>query len=218
MYNIDLKEIERRAFRSTFQDGIWDIYLGLLLLLFGIALSLLEFGIVIEWIGVIVITLCLLCMGFFIAGKKYITVPRIGRVTFSAARRSKTKNMTLLLTISFIIGVVLLAIRLVGNEDLFGWIAPVPFPALLFSAVCLVTFSSGAFLLDNIRFHLYGLFYAFPFPIVVILKSHTDMIGLWLLAYGIPSVLMLIVGVVLFYRFLRDYPPLTKEVLHDSVH
>ena len=32
---IDLKELERRAFRSTFQDGLWDIFLGLLLLNMG---------------------------------------------------------------------------------------------------------------------------------------------------------------------------------------
>ena len=29
---INLKELERRAWRSVFQDGLWDIYLGLLLM------------------------------------------------------------------------------------------------------------------------------------------------------------------------------------------
>ena len=27
---INLKEIERKAFRSTYQDGLWDIYFGLI--------------------------------------------------------------------------------------------------------------------------------------------------------------------------------------------
>jgi len=26
---LDLKQIERRAFRSTYQDGLWDLYFGL---------------------------------------------------------------------------------------------------------------------------------------------------------------------------------------------
>jgi len=28
----NLTEIEKKAYRSTFQDGLWDIFLGLLLL------------------------------------------------------------------------------------------------------------------------------------------------------------------------------------------
>ncbi len=34
--NINLKEIERKAYRSTFQDGLWDIFLGLAFLNFPI--------------------------------------------------------------------------------------------------------------------------------------------------------------------------------------
>ena len=29
---IDLKQIERKAFRSTYQDGLWDIYIGLVVI------------------------------------------------------------------------------------------------------------------------------------------------------------------------------------------
>jgi hypothetical protein len=29
---LDLKEIEKRAFLSTYQDGIWDIYYGLIVI------------------------------------------------------------------------------------------------------------------------------------------------------------------------------------------
>lgn len=211
MPDIDLKAIERRAFRSTFQDGLWDIYLGSLLLLFGIALSLFEFGMSIEWIVVIVITLCILSMGIFFGGKKYITVPRIGLVKFGKTRKVRTRKMTLLLVLSFLLGVALLIAGILGDKVQFGWSTPIPFPALVFSAICLVTFSSGAFLLDNIRFYLYGIFYALPFPVVVILNSYTDMSGLWLLAYGLPSIIMLLIGAYLFFCFLRDYPLPAKE-------
>ncbi len=212
MPDIDLKAIERRAFRSTFQDGLWDIYLGLLLLLFGIALSLLEFGMSVEWIFVITIALCILSMGIFFGGKKLITVPRIGRVKFSQARKARTRKMTLLLVASFLLGVVLFIAGILGDKVQFGWNTPIPFPALVFSAICLVAFSSGAFLLDNIRFYLYGIFYALPFPMVIILDSYTDMPGLWLLAYGLPSVIMLLIGGYLFYSFLRDYPLAAREI------
>ena len=31
MNTIDLQDLERKAFRSNFQDGLWDIFLGLML-------------------------------------------------------------------------------------------------------------------------------------------------------------------------------------------
>jgi len=34
--NLDLKELEKKAWRSTFQDGLWDIYFGLLIFGMGI--------------------------------------------------------------------------------------------------------------------------------------------------------------------------------------
>ncbi len=32
---LNLKEIEKRAFRSTYQDGLWDIYYGLVVISMG---------------------------------------------------------------------------------------------------------------------------------------------------------------------------------------
>ena len=34
--NINLKALEKKAWRSVFQDGLWDIFLGLLLMAFGL--------------------------------------------------------------------------------------------------------------------------------------------------------------------------------------
>ena len=35
--NINLKALEKKAWRSVFQDGLWDIFLGLLLMAFGLS-------------------------------------------------------------------------------------------------------------------------------------------------------------------------------------
>ena len=32
MNQINLKELERKAFRSTYQDGLWDMYFGLIVI------------------------------------------------------------------------------------------------------------------------------------------------------------------------------------------
>ena len=42
--NLDLKILERKAFRSVHQDGLWDIYLGGLLLVLSLTFSIPENG------------------------------------------------------------------------------------------------------------------------------------------------------------------------------
>ena len=46
MKSSNLKSIEKKIWLSTFQDGIWDIYWGLLLLGFGISPILEDFGLI----------------------------------------------------------------------------------------------------------------------------------------------------------------------------
>ena len=33
---VDLRELEKKAWKSTFQDGLWDIYIGLLFMGMGL--------------------------------------------------------------------------------------------------------------------------------------------------------------------------------------
>jgi hypothetical protein len=42
--NLDLKAIERKAFRSVHEDGLWDIYIGGLLLVMSLFLPSLKAG------------------------------------------------------------------------------------------------------------------------------------------------------------------------------
>ena len=65
----NLKQLERRAWRSTFEDGLWELYFGATLL--WIAASRL---ITIEVINVV---LALGLLAAFIAAKRVITVPRM---------------------------------------------------------------------------------------------------------------------------------------------
>ena len=95
---IDLKGLEKRAWRSAFQDGIWDIYLGLLFLGLAIAPFGDAFGLPADLGGMIII-LCWNSMTvlFLILGKKFITIPRIGFVKFGAKRKKMKKRLLVFL-------------------------------------------------------------------------------------------------------------------------
>ncbi len=93
------KELERKAFRSTFQDGIWDIYLGLLLLLMGVSSALTRITELREnqLVLIMLISAVVIMTGFFL-GKKFITAPRLGRAKFSEERKTKVKKVRLALS------------------------------------------------------------------------------------------------------------------------
>jgi len=105
---INLKKIEKKAWKSYHQDGLWDIFLGLILLNFGIAPILEE----ITGITYLLSYIIILGVAFIIfhGGKKYITIPRLGRAGFSTARKSKTKKSSLVLVISVLLGLIVFII------------------------------------------------------------------------------------------------------------
>ncbi len=88
-----LKEIERRAYRSTFEDGIYDIQFGLLFLIVA-CIPILEIVGISRLFGYSLLIISPILLPWL--GKRYITIPRMGAVEFGPKRKSK---MRLLLAI-----------------------------------------------------------------------------------------------------------------------
>ena len=79
---INLQDVERRAWTLYFQDGLWDIFFGLLFLGGGLrALTGNLWYYLLVAAGVLVLIL----------GKRWITLPRLGQInTARSARRART--------------------------------------------------------------------------------------------------------------------------------
>lgn len=201
---INLKEIEGRAWRSFFQDGLWDIYLGLLLLGMAVTAWLESLGMPESRAMVILVGLQVLSVAILWAGKRFITVPRIGRVRFGPRRKVRLAWITIILVASALVGaaVMLVALLVLGsppawfNEKLF-------FPAA-WVVNALVVFSLGAYFLDFNRLYLIGVLYAIAIPIDVMLNKMVDA-EVSYIAFGIPALVILVMGVIVLARFLRDY-------------
>jgi hypothetical protein len=92
---LNLKELERKAWQSTFEDGLWDLF----------------FGAVLLWIAgsrlipndLISMVLALGLLAAFIAAKRILTVPRLGMVKFGSGRKRKRAMTTILLTTSVVL-------------------------------------------------------------------------------------------------------------------
>ena len=207
---INLKELERKAWTSYFQDGLWDIYLGLLLLAMAISALLSDVGFS-ESLGMtILIGLEVLAVLVLWVGKKLITVPRMGRVKFGPKRKAKLSWVMVILFISVLVGagvfVAALAMRTSRPEWLNGTFV---FPAV-WMVNAMVVFSLGAYFLDFSRLYLIGVMYALAVPLDIMFRQLTD-IDLSFIAFGVPAMVILIVGSVMLVRFLREYPLPAEE-------
>jgi hypothetical protein len=203
--DLDLKVLERKAWRSAFQDGLWDIYLGLILVAFAVSAWLdkqpikddLQMGI---YIGVMVFGMVVLYVG-----KRFITIPRMGTVKFGASRQKRRKVVQLVLFISLLVGLLLwwLSASALGRDG--GMPTKWMFPAF-WVLNTLFVFGAGAYFLNYERLYVIGFFYALSLPLDVFVKQVTkiDMDVYIFLGAGLIVVVM---GVVYLLRFLRDYQP-----------
>jgi len=213
---LDLKAIERKAFRSTHQDGLWDIYISSVV---G-SMALLMFIPVRDDYPWLYQVLAFLGIGagylVFWAGKKFVTLPRMGQVKFGEIRRKRNKTLALILG-----GVVLIQVGIVlltaGAWAIPAWgdILQELFPGR--SATDLLVAAVGALFVGP---SMMAIAYFTDFPrgyyiALVMTLGVFLMIWFWqpLIQVG-AAFLILIPGVVLFIRFLRQYPLPPAEARH----
>ena len=192
---INLRDIERRAYLSYHEDGLLDIMIG-----FGIILSGLWVYAEMPWlIGAFVPVFT----PIYIQYKKRVTVPRLGQVEFSEQRKMKQKRTIFSL-------VVFNLILFVGG--LYAWFAMdiggrpqwlidlLSNYMILFGAFGAILSSVVGFLSDLKRFHIYGLINLVVFTVA---NNYTDHPAFGLVAMGLVLVLN---GFKLLFTFTRKYP------------
>jgi len=179
------------------------MYLGFLLLIMGMGPVLPALNTSVTWTLVILLMLSVLAWLAFWAGKKFITTPRMGLVKFGPQRKAKLKKTRAVLFLSALLGVIMFVLRATWNME---WAARIPIPAYVWAVQAIVVFGLGAYFLDVSRFYAYGVLYAIPVPVGIVLLQNTGFPGLMFLPFGVSGVVMVLIGAVLFIRFLRDYP------------
>ncbi len=200
----DLKLIERKAFRSTYQDGLWDIQVGIIVASMAIYVYRPESGYsATNFIWLIVAFA--IANGLFWAGKKYLTLPRMGQVRFGPARQQKKKTLAIILGV-----IVIIQAFLVGFTTL-GWLNPGVGQKLLGnynSGLLAVAALSSLFVGPPMLLIAYltdfprGYYIAVLIALAVFLMIYTNQ-PIYPVVIG---ALILLPGLTLFIRFLKDYP------------
>ena len=214
----DLKTIEKKAFRATHQDGLEDIYQGGVVLCMSFlayttaseSKPLLRFGLFMAGLGLFYL--------IFWSGKKYITTPRLGQVKFGPQRQKRKLIMTSVLAAIVLVQVMLLAgtILLWKNPD---WATRLGFHTTNQDLERMVVAIIGALfvgpsmvLLAYFNDFLRGYYIAFITSLAVFA----------LIWFGQPvyliiaGLVIMVPGVILFVRFLRQHPLPPTEASHDG--
>jgi hypothetical protein len=205
---MNLKELEKRAFTSSFQDGLLDIFLGLLL--FAMFSELLLSAIGISWgyivpeptgnLSVSQVVLSVLALLVLFAGKRLVTAPRMGVVRFGPRRKARLWKIGMMLATTAVVG-LLFAWEIVPS----GLSVGIPLPLLAWIMVSVLGFGLAAYLLDLNRMYLYAaLFATSPVSFVLLKQAGCTTVGLSVVA--VSAAIMIAVGTVLLLRFLRKYP------------
>jgi len=199
---ISLKDAERRAFRSRFADGLWDVFFGCwfpLLLAIGplLSRSMGDFwssAVFLPFWGLVYLIIWLV--------RKYVVTPRVGMVKFGAVRKTRLKKFTVALLVVNVIAFILGIVAALGFGNL-----PVGGPPIIFGLILLIGFSTAAYFLDFPRLYVYGL-----------LGALAPQIGEWLyqnmgashhgfpIVFGALAGVMFLTGLVTFARFLQNNP------------
>ena len=215
---LNLKELERRAYRSTFQDGLWDLYLAGLMASLGI-LGVIGLRNKESWIwmnGYIVLVGSVFVL--FMLGKRYITVPRLGFAKFGPARKRRRLVLVGILSASVLFNVILVLLTSgilkapawlqsfseeMTRRGLMGILVPV-FAGLFVTIIM----SLIAYFLEFYR----GMYIALLFGLSIAI----DMIFDLPIAMLVGAVVVAVPGLILLIRFIKQYPIQTRKVEHDS--
>ena len=198
----DLHAIERRAFQSTQDDGFLELQFGAILIILGITAYIDDTGIFNHYYGYLFILASPLIV---LLGKRYITLPRLGRVRFGLDRQMRQAKMTLILVASVLAGLMIFILGAMGVIPIPDTVRPYVMPAII-AGMLFLTLAAMAYFMNNWRFVIIGAVFAGSELAIPILRLHTDLVSPAGVALTTGGVLITIMAAGVLARFLRDHP------------
>ena len=194
---IDTKKIQRKVYMTFFQDGLWDVVLGLFLLGWGFAI-LFDLG----WLpGATFIAFFWIAMGL----KQKITYPRIGYAKPAEHRKQKSR-IVIAGAVTLLLGIMVLVVVVTGGMPQFLRY----YFELLFGTMLAIVIGLIGYWWGIVRWDIYA-------GLVFILAVFNQRLGLsFELSFVIPGGVILLYGLIIFARFLRKYPPVLAEGSNGS--
>ena len=149
-------------------------------------------------------------LGGVFLGKKFFVAPRIGQVKFGVDRKKRLKRLAIGMAIIFLLTVGMFVLTLLGTRRGSILDLPIQWPYKL----DLVHTGAGIFILGIFsllgymkaypRMYLYGTLFGFGYILSTYIQDETGTLFYW--PWAISGLVVAVIGVTLFSRFLQKYP------------
>jgi len=204
----DLKTLERDAFRKFYEDGLFDLFVGLMLTTMAVG------AVVSDWLGsegagmLGMLFISALLVVLLRVTRRRLLLTRLGSFRPGPDRRRKISASRLALLGSVIAGVVVTAFAAAAYREQVPLATfEVVMPLLWFLNSVLVMGAMAHFL-EVPRFYLYGVLFGLAMPLLVWPDVLWGVrIPPWV-AFGGLGAAIVAVGLSKLRRFVRQYPPL----------
>jgi hypothetical protein len=213
---LNLKELERKAFRSTYQDGLWDLCFGLIVICMAVFVYRPPSGYSPLNIVMMVCTMGAANLLLW-AGKKFITLPRMGQVKFGVLRKKRHQTMIIVLSVVVLVQVAFLVFQLAARANpelgakLNEFLPERDAMDLLVASIGALMVGPSMILIAYFIDFTRGYFIAIMFALAVFLMLYLNN-PIYAIIIG---ALIALPGVVLLVRFLQKYPLRREEAPHE---
>jgi hypothetical protein len=209
--SISPKKAERKAFETTYQDGLWDVLIGCFILIFAVGPyltpSLGDF-----WGSAVFVPFWALVYLAVLLVRKWVVRPRIGEFKFGPWRRAYLLRFNVAMVVVLLVALVLGILSALNIKAVASWAH-----VARFSLVILILFSVAAFFLNFTRLYIYAA-----------LISLSPLVGEWLYAryqvphhgypitFGFSAAVSIGWGLIKFFRLLRKTAKAPTDWLEEE--
>jgi hypothetical protein len=155
----------------------------------------------------------------FMAGKKYISIPRMGRATPGPAGKARRRKVTRFMIVTFVFTVAAVVVTILfGSSRQAGAIGVAlgewAMPAFVALFLVLLFGVLGYFLAYE-RMALIGLLFALPWLVVEAVDQRVG-IDVSAPAFLVASGIVILMGLITFVRFLQKNPLPANDALSNA--
>lgn len=195
--DIDLKQIQRKVYISYFQDGLWDMLLGIFLVGWGLMVTFDFVGVM----GGLWVAFYFIILGL----KRWLTYPRAGYIKITEARKQQIR-MVILGVVLLLLGLAVFLLFAVNSRP--AWFSE--YFMFLFGVMMTVVIAMLGYWWKVTRWYVYAVL------VFVAFTAHQWLEAPLNLTFTVPGGVIFLIGIVLLVRFLRKYPKATGEELDVS--
>lgn len=199
--HINLKEIERKIFSFQFENGLVDLLIGTLL-------SFNAINVILGGSKYMIIPIFSIVIILFTVVNIYVVMPRMGCVILRKSRKRREHIVWIIIAFSILFNVIFEYLTRYGH---YAGTRNLLSTQILFATKVMIVLMLIAYFSNFKRLYIYAVLLAITYPTSKILQTE-NIIPDQRWAFLILGLIIIIIGLVYFVKFIKKYPLQTEEV------